>query len=80
MLSNTYTIISSNIIKRTDINYLLCEGDILKIYKYGDCYPEKLSISEKLKDTDLDEIVEILNQKCICCPSDVNNVPSEDNC
>lgn len=80
MLSNTYTTISSNIIKRTDINYLLCEDDNVKIYKYGDCCPERLSISEKLTDNELDEIVEILNQKCLCCPSEVDNVPSEDNC
>ena len=80
MLSNTYTTISSNIVKRTDINYLLCGDDNVKIYKYGDCCPERLSISEKLTDNDLDEIVEILNQKCICCPSVVDNVPSEDNC
>ena len=40
----------------------------------------KTIISEKLTDNDLDEIVEILNQKCICCPSEVDNVPSEDNC
>lgn len=77
MLLSTYTTISSNIVKRIDINYSLCEDDIVKTYKYGDCCPERFSISEKLTDNDLDEI---LNQKCICCPSEVDNVPSEDNC
>jgi hypothetical protein len=77
--SNSYLLIKNLILSKDNPKSIEVNVDHLKVLYYGDCVARRLELTEPLSDSELDDLLSILNSEKIECESD-DTFPTEDDC